>query len=418
MKWEENYFKLKLKVKNSSYDKWSQEKPTIRYKGSMYVVFDKTTNYMVYNTIILDENQEMWGVASDNDKDLSYFLNKSEYKELKNYKNMCLPLKGEYNKEKPKVKFVCSLSEMNNMIIRNKLTAKNFHGFMCDTKPSGGLDTPQRDPLDVIIENDLECVYGDDILSGEKKMKITSLISNITKKHRNQRFKNNLSIEDLESIEEMKLAEFIEMRDSDGNYVFEVNTSSKIKLPFKYALPPQNKNLFMDSGKYSSHLADPEFIKGPTDPISNLVKTINKRNYDLLKSELRSYWESNVEQDKEDKSFMKDFLLGQDSFQRAHIIENAVSARKLLHDDLSLDEKKNIIDDLISKENYVLLRSDIHNDWDKNKIWIDENGTIHNEMLSQDRFDEITRLHSNIFDIYSNARTKKRIELLIKRLSM
>lgn len=411
-----NYYKIVMPLISKNY---FTEKNNYKYKGKAYLIFEKGTNNKVLDTLILDEDQQIHG-AADGVYGSKYNLKNNNF--LFEYRCANFETREKRGGKKEVVPFLGNIKELNNHILKYKLTIKNVASFITGSHSSGGLKNPDADPVRIHFENKdpIQEMFKKNIKINFLKninisWKFFSLISNVAGKFTNHSFPDDLSIEYLESLEERKVEELFGLE----NLMFIPYSKSSYeyaKIPFKEAFVAQNYEIFIDPTKEKnsvSALSDYEWKNN--NSIEYILNCIDKNDRRYLSRELRSTWRRIVDDDMKENNFKSDFVKGIPAFQRAHIIENANSVGILLNENTSIRDKKEYLSKLFNPNNYILLPNDIHSMWDSKLISISNNGNIINKNLSNDEFDRLNLENWNIYSIYENTINDDRSKLLNQR---
>ncbi|BDU67543.1 MAG: hypothetical protein TYPL_1960 [Candidatus Tyloplasma litorale] len=400
-----NYQKIIIPFKNKKGGKY-------KYFGKAYIIIEKETKNIVLNFAQLDENQIVYGATNGQDGK-GYGIKKiPELYQLR--------LKSfEFNyppKPKRSTKLKTSIKEINEQVLKHKLTIKSLDAFISGSNSSGGLKKPDADPIRWIIEKDsfIFQKYENNLVNkNDFEWKIFSLLSNLEGVQRNNKFPDELSIEYINQIEELDIKEIFNLNWMHIPYK-EANYED-LWIPFDEAFASQNYEKFINPVVANAGVtlqSDNEWTG--LNKIDYIFKCIERGNGKFLSKELRAVWRKTVDEDMKKRSYEKDFIKGLSKFQRAHIIENKDASKFLLKENIDWDKKENYIKDLFNENNYILLTSEVHSYWDSGNIYIDYNGEIRNINLPDDEFKILVSNGNNISKIYNNTLNSERIYLLEK----
>ena len=395
-----NYFNKKKGKGN--YDK---------YKGKAYIIIDNKLKRIVFNTLLLDEEQTIIGAADGKYGEEYKFKKGKKYNELFKYRqNSFKKLPPINQKEKSRTEFMGEIKEFNKLILKYKLTIKDVDGFISGSNPTGGLTQTNSDPVRIYYKNDdlIKNKYSDNI--NEKKWekidwKAFSLISNIS--NRNSSFKKDISLEYLENLEVESIERFLE-RDDWFVYPYGKKNNNNFKVPFKESFLYINHYRFKKlpiSNQWLAFLEDKKWnARKPKDDFVYIIDCIEDETCSLI-DQLRTIWTRRVNRNINSNKFKNDFISGFPFFERAHIIENGYAKNNLVSKKISDEKKYHILKDLFNENNYLLLKSDIHDAWDRGNIYIDGNGQIMNINLTQKDFEIlISEDNDNIYKTYPNSK--------------
>ncbi len=414
-----NYFKIIIPCVSKNYFNFEGEKNN-KYKGKAILVIEKNTNNgknkLVFNTLLLDENQEIWG--ADNGRFGEKYPIK-KYKELFDFRQRSFNYSLPKGRKKNKSKFQSSIKELNNLILKNKLTIKEVDAFISGSNSSGGLKNPNADPIRMVASyndsffNDFNDFEIKDKMNNE--WKIFSLISNIDKISWNKIFPDDIDISYINDLEEREMNGIFNLDWSVIPWGLKHSIEDYVK--FKSAFISQNFENFVNLNKNNDLLFLPEKYwnknNRPSDLLINLLNS-NSRNY--VKNKLRSHWSRIINESIETNKYNTDFVKKISKFDRAHIIDNDFVVNFLLNESNSFFDKEEIIQFLFNKNNYVLLDKTLHTYWDDGDIEISENGEIINLKLSESEFHGATNGKTNIYMVYENVINNERSLLLNKRI--
>ncbi len=408
-----NYYVVKIPLINKNYfDFEINKKGKYKYRGTAYLIIEKGTGNVSFNTLLLDEDQDIYG-ADDGKYGDDYSIKRNE--ELFKYRQSSFDYSIPLGRSKKVSKFKHEISDLNRMILKHKLTIKSVDGFISGSNPSGGLKKPQGDPVRMFYgENDpLATIFNIESIKNIQ-WKFFSLLSNVAGKFNNSNFPFEITMDFINGLEE-KGIEYI-FNELDWKFIpYKEASSEEMYVDFKEAFKSQNAELFdIEKEDIATCATSNEYFKGMeyTNYILNLCDRGDKRK---LSREVRSIWRRIVDFDIDMNEYEKDFVKGISIFERAHIIENRTAAEILLDPWLDVEEKKSYLKELFNSNNYILLTNDIHNAWDNKKISIEANGEIVNVSMNDDEFEILTRDHKNIFNIYPNVLNGERKRLLEER---
>ncbi len=400
------FYKIIIPIISKNY---FNEKTGIKYKGKAYLIIEKSTNKLVFNTLLLDEQQEIWG-KNGGRYGKEYGIKK--YKDLFELREKSFSNKQSNSKIKFSSKFNCSIKKLNELILKNKLTIKSVDAFISGSNSSGGLKNPNADPIRIYYDNKEDLISNIYNKNNDKKeWKIFSLISNIDKKTKNEYLSEDLTMEILNEIEEKNI-EYIFSEHINWNVIpYGMSKNEDIYLEFKRAFASNNiENI--DNKNYSELLLLSEEEWKTRNPKEYIMSILDKENRDFISKQLRGNWYRIVNYDIKKNKYNKDFVDSLPHPYKEHILENKFVKNKILNSTIKKSEKENLLDKLFNKNNYILLTPTTHRYWDNDEIIIDKNGNIKNKKLDKNEFEKIFNKNKNIYSIYENTINEERKMLL------
>lgn len=408
-----NYFKIKIPLINKNYFKFKEEKKVYKYRGTAYILIEKKTGNIAFNTLILDNNQKIYG-ADDGRYGANYGI-KNKKCEIFKYRqesfNHSIQEKGKKNISL----FKGEISTLNKLILKCKLTIKDVDAFISGSNSSGGLKRPEADPVRIFYQkNDpIKNIFKIKSDSNIEWM-FFSLISNIAGKFNNANFDEEITIKYLNDIEE-KSIDYI-FNELKWKFVpYKSSDCEELQIDFIDAFKAQNVENVKDFKDEVYSIATPEKWFKELEKIKYVMNLVDLGDKRYLEKEVRSIWQRIVENDISNNKYVKDFVRGLNSFDRAHIIENKVAKKILLNSNENDENKREFLKNLFNPNNYILLTKEIHSYWDKNKIKINEDGLIENNTLDENDFNKLTSENKDIFSIYKQVLNLDRKNLIEKR---
>lgn len=406
-----DYFKIIIPCISKFY--FSNKKDIDRYKGNAILIIEKNTNKLVFNTLIFNENQTIWGADNGKFGD-GYKIKK--IKELFDFRLKSFNTSQSKGKKNRSI-FKSSIKDLNNLILKNKLTIKDVDAFISGSHSSGGLKNPNNDPIRMNIDKDylpeLNCCKLKN--TNENEWKIFSLISNINNKSNNNYFVDNVTNEYINKLEEREIKEIFNL---DWKVIpWGFKGEKKFYVNFKKSFISQNYDKFENTNYNKDLLMLPKKYLNSKNIINNLNYWLNFGDKNFVKKELRNHWTRIIESTIKKNKYETDFVKQIKNYDRAHIIENNFVINFILNESNKSSEKEKIIKMLFNENNFLLLDKTLHNYWDKNKIIIDKNGDIFNKKLDENEFNIITNGKRNIYSIYNNVINKDREKLLNERIN-
>ncbi len=393
-----------------------------KYKGIAHYVIRRNDKRIVFETVRLNEDQEIYGAANYSDKYLSKsYISSKTNKILKDTRlKMFDTFEWSYSKDgvcpkKPSTKFKGVISDLNSLIFKNGLTIKSVVGYITGSNPGGGLRKPSADEISAFwFDHDpIEIIYGENVLkkhTDHLQWKIFSSISNISNKEkRNNGTFNTLDWEEFESIEKIEVKFLFE-----NNYKiipWKKALFEEDYVDFTEGIASQNRKHFNDNYiNWDILLFDDEYWK--IDEFYRIKKHIDKGDQKGLKEELRGIWTKKVNDDIEKNLYKSDFVKDRKVFQRCHIVENKDS-KILMDSKVDWKQKEEFINRILDENNYILLDCNLHFYWDKEKgIEINSQGEIKNLSLNDEEFNDLVGGNRKINIVYPDVLNDRRIELL------
>lgn len=376
------------------------------FRGSSILLFEKGTNNIVFNTLLLDHDQTIIGAHKEASIDTVWSRKLRKKGDLFKYRQESF----KYN-DGNKSTFSGDINFLNEELLKFKFTIKGVVSFITGANATGGLTTPDADPVRMLTNDFLNKKYEGNLKEDFKEWKLFSIMSNLEGKHRNCDFPDDVTISYLNKIEER---DFSELFNLDLKHIPYGETGYEdAYVSLEEAFASQNSEKFINKAKANViSIMQSNDIWKEEDKVQFIFECINRNDKRFLTKQLKLTWRKIIEENIRENEFTKDFVKGMSSFQRAHILENRTAADKLLNENATDDEKIDYIKDLIDGNNYVLLTEDIHTKWDSGRIWIDLEGNINNNDLPDNEFKILTNNGDNIFNIFPNADNEKRKHLL------
>ncbi len=408
-----NYFKIKIPLINKNYFAYEQgDKGKYKYHGIAYILIEKATGNIAYNTLILNESQTIYG-ADDGKYGNDYGIKKKS-PELFEYRKTSFNHSIPEGRSKNVSKFKHEVSELNELILKHRLTIKDVDAFISGSNPSGGLKKPDADPVRIYFGKEDPLLELFNVEATNVQWKFFSLISNLKGKFNNANFNDEVTQLYLESIEEKPISYIFD--ELDWKFIpYKEAGYEDLYVDFKDAFKAQNAELFDITKEDISLSATSDNFFNSMNYIEHIINLSNRGDKRFLNKEVRSIWRRIVDQDINSNKYDKDFVKGLSLYDRAHIIENRSASNILLNSTIDIDYKKDFLKELFNPNNYILLTKDIHTYWDQNLIAIEESGEIINISLSDEEFNQLTREHTNIFSIYNNVLNSERKRLIEER---
>ncbi len=413
------YYKIELPLHNKDYFTYKTgELGKYKYKGTAFLIFEKETNKLLFNTLLLDENQDIFGADAGRygkDYRIKKFPSLFKYRE-ENFNHSIK--KGWKNSSIFKGK----IKDLNNLIINHKLTIKDVDSFISGSHSSGGLNDPGNDPVRLYYEehDPIKEIFGTNLFNEKNEWNIFSILSNLKEKSKNTSFTDKINLDYLNKIKTKDIKTFLTK--TNIKFVpYKKTYHKEFHIPLLEAFASQNYEKFIDPIKANAGVnarPNESYKTIDKDQVGYILKVAETRNKKYLSNQLRGIWIRNIEKDIELKNYKKDFITGTTKVERAHIIENKYGASYLISNDIDIEDKRKLADKILNKNNYLLLTRSAHNSWDAGEIVIEDKGTILNTSLEERDYEVILGNEKDILSIYSDILNEDRQCLLKERIKI
>lgn len=408
-----NFLRFELPVYSKNY--FSDKEDVKKYKGTAHYIIRKEDKKIVFRTFEFDTNQTI--IESSNYVDghqSDSYITAWNLNELKKYRLECFDWKTERTDSRKKLtEFKGDINYLNELIIKSKATPKDVVGFISGSNAGGELKKPKAAEMIVKFEKDcLVDYFGSNSLINpiDNTWILLGLLDNNTAIIRNSSFTDGVSWDDIHSIEKVC---FCEVLNWDWKVVpWSKTTFEEDHVKLTEAIAASNRDLFIDEYEHSDVLMfDEDFFKG--DIIQKIRHAVDTSNRKALTKLLRSKWTLNVNEDINEKHYSKDFVKGINRYKRCHIVEQHDAVTQLLNVDVNWESKKEYLEMVLNKNNYLLLENTLHDYWDNSgMIIINHYGDIINNGLPEEDFDQIVGENKNVYSKFENVMNEERKILL------
>ncbi len=397
-----------------------------KYKGVAHYLIRKKDKRIVFETMKLDEEQEIIGASNYIDGKMSdYYINSIINKPLKDTRLEMFDwltkrtASGKGRSNKIHTKYKGKISKLNDLILSKGFTIKSVVGYISGSNAGGGLSNPKADEIGAywVNEDPIRDIYGQNLKTENNFWKIFSSITAISNKDRNNtKFKKNLTWEKLFDIEKVSIKYLFENDYKIVPWGKKSEFFEEDYVDFKRGIASQNREYFIEEYcDWDILLFDKKYRD--RDAIERIKEKVENVDWDGLKNELRAIWTLRVNKNIKTNLFTGDFVKDKIRFKRCHIIENKEAKEVLFDESIIWEDKVPFIESLIDENNYLLLDGNLHDYWDNtDSILINSNGQIINNGLNEKEFLDLVGDNNNIYNIYPNVNNGKRQEFLEYRI--